>query len=151
MQSQTPPTLTDAETATLRSLVAAMLPASAEHGVPGADDPTIFADLLASLGRDTADVQQALVTLARFSPAPFAELAEPRRAERAAAFNAAPDAATLTLQRLLLLCYYRDDRVMRALGQEPRPPFPKGFTVEQGDWALLDSVRRRAKLWRDAP
>jgi hypothetical protein len=143
-----PPTLSDAETATLRSLAAAMLPASAEYGVPGADDPAIFADLLASLGRDTAEVKQALAGLARLCPTPFAGLPEPRRAAVAAAFNAAPDAATLTLQRVLLLCYYRDDRVMRALGQEPRAPFPKGFAVEQGDWSLLDPVRTRAPFWR---
>jgi len=32
---------------------------------------------------------------------------------------------------------------------EPRPPFPKGFTIEEGDWTLLDPVRRRGKLYRD--
>jgi hypothetical protein len=144
-----PPTLSDAETAALRGLAAAMLPASAEYGVPGADDPAIFADLLASLGRDTGEVRQALARLAHFSPTPFGQLPEPRRAAVAAAFNAAADAATLTLQRVLLLCYYRDDQVMRALGREPRPPFPKGHTLEQGDWSLLDPVRTRAPLWRD--
>ncbi len=46
--------------------------------------------------------------------------------------------------------YYRDDRVMRSLDMELRPPFPGGFTVEQGDWSLLDPVRSRPKLWRDA-
>src|SRR6516162_1999713 len=42
------------------------------------------------------------------------------------------------------------DRVMRSLGLEPRPPYPKGFEVEQGDWSLLDPVRARPKLYRDA-
>ena len=40
--------------------------------------------------------------------------------------------------------------VMRSLGMEPRPLFPKGFEVEQGDWSLLDPVRARPKLYRDA-
>jgi hypothetical protein len=31
------------------------------------------------------------------------------------------------------LCYCRDDRVMRSLGQEPRAPFRKGHVVEQVD------------------
>jgi hypothetical protein len=38
-----------------------------------------------------------------------------------------------------------------SLGLEARPPFPKGHTLEQGDWSLLDPVRSRPKLWRDAP
>ena len=54
------------------------------------------------------------------------------------------------LNRVVLLCYYRDDRVMRSLGQEPRPPFPKGHVVEQGDWSLLDPVKKRAPFWRPA-
>ena len=44
------------------------------------------------------------------------------------------------LGRAVLQCYYRDDRVMRALGLEPRPPYPKGHVLEQGDRALLDVV-----------
>jgi hypothetical protein len=43
-----------------------------------------------------------------------------------------------------------DDRVMRSLGMEPRPPFPEGFEMGQGDWSLLDPVRARAKLYRDS-
>ena len=53
------------------------------------------------------------------------------------------------LGRAVLQCYYRDDRVMRALGIEPRAPFPKGRVLEQGDWSLLDAVRGRPRMWRD--
>jgi len=38
--------------------------------------------------------------------------------------------------------------VMHSLGQEPRPPFPKGHVVEQGDLALLEPVRARPPIWR---
>jgi hypothetical protein len=142
--------LSEAEIGTLRSLAGVMIPASAEYGVPGADDPAIFASLLASLGRDAADVKQALEALTALSATPYADLPEAHRAELAAVFNARPDAAIATLHRVLLLCYYRDDRVMQALGQEQRPPFPKGFSLEHGDWSLLDPVRTRGKRWRDA-
>ncbi len=57
-------------------------------------------------------------------------------------------ASLCALNRVVLLCYYRDDRVMRSLGQEPRSPFPKRHVVEQGDWSLLDPVRERAPMWR---
>jgi hypothetical protein len=47
--------------------------------------------------------------------------------------------------------YYRDDRVMRSLGMEARPPFPLGFELQDGDWSLLDPVRARRLLYRDIP
>ena len=53
------------------------------------------------------------------------------------------------LELVIAQCYYRDDRVMRAIGMEPRAPFPKGYDVEQGDWSLLDPVRARGKIYRD--
>ena len=37
-----------------------MVPASAEYGVPGADDEAIFADIVRSLGRDRDAVRNAL-------------------------------------------------------------------------------------------
>ena len=55
----------------------------------------------------------------------------------------------MTLGRVILGAYYRDDRVLLAIGHEARAPFPKGYDVEQGDWSLLDPVRRRAQFWRD--
>lgn len=80
----------------------------------------------------------------------FADLAPVRRQEVAAAFHSGGGEGLAVLHRLVLLCCYRDDRVMRPLDMELRPPFPGGFTVEQGDRSLLDPVRGRAKLWRDA-
>ena len=46
--------------------------------------------------------------------------------------------------------YYQEGRVLEGLGLDPRPPFPTGHPLEPFDEALLDSVRRRAKLYRDA-
>jgi hypothetical protein len=40
--------------------------------------------------------------------------------------------------------------VLLALDLEPRPPHPKGFTMPENDLGLLDPVRARGKLWRDA-
>jgi hypothetical protein len=146
---------TDAETGLsvsqrqdLRRIAGIMIPASAEFAVPGADDARIFADIEASLGRDVGEVRAALAVLALSG---FAAM-EDRQAEAVAVrFLAAGDRAVTTLGRVVLQCYYRDDRVVRALGLEPRPPFPQGHVLEQGDWSLLDKVRVRAKMWRDAP
>ena len=64
------------------------------------------------------------------------------------AFREVGGAPLAALVRVVLLCYYRDDRVMRSLGQEARPPFPRGHVVEQGDWSLLDPVRARKPMYR---
>lgn len=141
-------TLTDAEIRDLRALAGLMIPASTAHGVPGADDALIFADIVKSLDRDTADAQTALRRLATLSGGAFAALSPQRRAEVAARFKQEGGAPLFALNRVVLLCYYRDDRVMRSLGQEPRSPFPKGHVVDQGDWSLLDPVRKRPPIWR---
>ena len=143
-------TLSDAEIRDLRALAGLMIPASATYGVPGADDDLIFADIVRSLERDTADAQAALRQLAALSGGAFADLSPQRRTEVAARFKQEGGAPLFALNRVVLLCYYRDDRVMRSLGQEPRSPFPKGHVVEQGDWSLLDPVKKRPPMWRRA-
>jgi hypothetical protein len=143
--------LTRRQSDDLRAIAAMMIPASAEYDVPGADDAAIQAEILATLGRDTLPVVQALDRLAQLAGEPFAELDATRRAAVAKEFRAAGGVDVATLVRVVLQCYYRDDRVLRSLGLELRPPFPKGYALEQGDWSLLDQVRTRPPMWRRAP
>jgi hypothetical protein len=133
----------------LRCLAEMIIPASTEYGVPSAGDEVIFADILRSLGRDAGDVVVVLGTLDTIGGGVFADLDPERQDVIAARLREAGGAALTYLTRIVLQCYYRDDRVMRALDMEVRPPFPKGFEVEQGDWSLLDPVRARPKLYRD--
>ncbi len=135
----------------LRALAGFIIPPSATYDVPGSDDEKIFNDILRSLERDRDDVARALVDLATLAGGAFAELDPARRAEVAARFRETGGAPLAALVRVVLLCYYRDDRVMRSLGLEPRPPFPKGHVVEQGDWSLLDPVRARPPIYRLVP
>jgi hypothetical protein len=143
-------TLTDDEIADFRCLAGCIVPASTKYDVPGADDATIFADILASVGRDFSAVRAALATLRAVANGPFGALDSARRAEVAAQLRADGGTPVRVLTRLVLLCYYRDDRVLISLGHEARPPFPKGHEVEQGDWSLLDAVRARKPFWRPA-
>jgi hypothetical protein len=142
--------LTPAQRNDLRIVAAMIVPASDEYKVPGADDPAIQADMLATLGRDTALVAQALDHLARLAGKPLAELDVAKRETIATEFRATGGGAAATLVRVVLQCYYRDDRVLRSLGLELRAPFPKGYVLEQGDWALLDPVKARAGTLRRA-
>jgi hypothetical protein len=142
--------LTPAQADDLRVIAGVIIPASEEFDVPGADDPTIQADIVATLGRDAAFVADALDMLARIAGAPLAGLDPPQRETVAAEFRANGGAAVATLTRVVLQCYYRDDRVVRSLGLEPRPPYPKGHMLEDGSWSLLDPVRARPPFWRHA-
>ena len=133
--------LSSAQRSDLRTVAAMIIPASDEYKVPGADDAAIQADMLATLGRDTALVRQALDHLARLAGKPLAELDPARRDAVAQEFRATGGAPAATLVRVVLQCYYRDDRVLRSLGLELRAPFPLGYQLEQGDWSLLDPVK----------
>jgi hypothetical protein len=133
----------------LRCLAELMIPASAEYGVPSAGDETIFNDILHSLGRDAEQVIAVLRSLDAMANGRFADLDRQRQEAIAARLRENGDEALAAVSRIVLQCYYRDDRVMRSLGLEPRPPFPKGFELEQGDWSLLDPVRARPRLYRE--
>ena len=142
--------MTPAQRDDLRAIAGMIIPASPEYDVPGADDPAIQADIVATLGRDATLVCEALGLVSRLAGAPLAEL-DPARAEAVAQqLRATGGPAVATLTRVVLQCYYRDDRVLRSLGLEPRPPYPKGHVLEEGDWSLLDPVRARPPFWRRA-
>jgi hypothetical protein len=142
--------LTPTQSDDLRAIAGVIIPASTEFDVPGADDPAIQADIVATLGRDARLVRQALDQLARLAGSPLAGLDPARREAVAVELRATGGAAVVTLTRVVLQCYYRDDRVVRPLGLEPRPPYPKGHVLEDGDWSLLDPVRARPPMWRRA-
>jgi len=128
----------------LRLIAGRMIPASAAFDVPGADDPAIIADMVASVGRDGPDLKQALAMLEETIRSGLTGqtdlIADLKRRDRA---------RFAVLESLVLRTYYRDDRVLRSLGMEARPPFPKGFEVEEGDWSLLEPVRARGAVYRD--
>ena len=132
----------------LRCLAEMIIPASGEYGVPSAGDAVIFADILRSLGRDAEHVVAVLRTLDALGGGVFADLDAARRDEVAARLRATGGDPLMYLTRIVLQCYYRDDRVVRSLGLEPRPPYPKGHVLEDGDWSLLDPVRARDPFWR---
>ena len=141
-------TLSPAQSDDLRAIAGVIVTANAEFDVPGADDQAIQADIVATLGRDANLVRAALNQLAHIAGSPLARLDPARREAAAMELRAKGGAAVATLTRVVLQCYYRDDRVVRSLGLEPRPPYPKGHELEDGDWSLLDPVRARAPMWR---
>ena len=143
--------LTAAQRDDLRVIAGMMIPESDEYKVPGADDATIQGDILATLGRDTKMVSAALDHIAKLAGKSLAELDDAKRDAVVTEFRTSGGAPAATLARVILQCYYRDDRVLRSLGLELRAPFPKGHVLPEGDWSLLDPVRARGGSLRRAP
>jgi hypothetical protein len=141
--------LSTAEQQNLRCLAGLMIPMSEEHRVPGADDATIFTDILATLRPSASLVIDALRLLSRLGGSDFAALPPDRQHAAAERFRTSGSPLVSVIVALVAQCYYRDDRVMSSLGMEPRPPFPLGFVLEDGDWSLLDPVRARPRLYRE--
>lgn len=138
--------------AVLAALAGTMIPASEEHDIPGADDPDIVSRLREISGPYRDSLTAALSGLngaaRETAGADFAALEASARLAFIEAFRAqAPEVMGL-LVSLITQCYYTDDRVMASLGMAPRPPFPEGYEVPQGDWSLLDPVRQRGPIWR---
>ncbi|MBH5367604.1 hypothetical protein [Bradyrhizobium glycinis] len=144
-------TLTPRQRDDLRTIAAMIIPPSEEYRVPGADDDIIQADILATLGRDTRPVVAALDHLARLAGMPLADLEPAARDAVAKEFRSSGGVVAATLVRVVLQCYYRDDRVLGSLGLELRAPFPKGHVLPDGDWSLLDPVKARGGALRRAP
>lgn len=141
--------LSAAETDALKIVAGTMVPADAVLGMPGADDPVILDDIVKSMGRDLPLIREALAAIAARSSGAFAEMDRTKREGLINDWYASGDAPAVALGRAILGAYYRDDRVLLALGHEARAPFPKGYVLEQGDWSLLDVVRGRQPFWRD--
>ena len=133
----------------LADIAGTMIPADTSLRVPGADDPAILADVAKSAGRDLPLIREVLAAVAAKSDGAFARMDRDAREALINADYKSGGPAAAALGRLIAGAYYRDDRVLLALGLEARPPFPKGHELEQGDWSLLDPVRQRAPFWRD--
>ena len=149
MDTNITPGLDAAECRDLGAIAGTMVPADARLGMPGADDPAILADIVKSVGRDLPLIREAMAALLHKAGGAFAGLDQGRREALINDWYPSGGAAAVMLGRLILGAYYRDDRVLLALGLEARAPFPKGYTLDQGDWSLLDAVRGRPPLWRD--
>ena len=146
--------LSDPQREILQALIGSIIPPSTDYDAPGADDPLIFRDILVTAGSYIDMFEAGLEDIDQQAKrnhdgAGFAALSDTDRHAMAEHLSRTLNPFLRTLVSITAQCYYRDDRVMQALGMEPRPPFPKGFTIEEGDWTLLDPVRRRGKLYRD--
>lgn len=136
----------------LRRVAGALIPASDEYGIPGADDEAIFARILDLAAARAESIKSGIAALDALAGEHrnqgFLDLNEPQRAALLR------DEANSSFLRQMIQCtatsYYQDGRVLESIDLKSTPPFPGGHEIEQGDWTLLDPVKARAPFYRRA-
>ncbi len=143
---------TDAQLAALDVMMDLLIPASPDGRMPAARTLGLFREPGRMPARDRALFEQGLAALdalamqahgvafARLELAPAGVLVDQMRVDQPAFVQTF---ITQTVGR-----YVSNPLVMPLLGLEPRPLWPKGNVVAEGDWSLLDVVRRRGKSYR---
>ena len=138
---------------TLQYLVGIMIPASLKYDVPGADDKIIFETILVASQVNFHLIEEGLQSLDALSKnccrQDFNFLDKRTQHKVAHTFLKSSGPYLDAIIDVTLQCYYCDERVMKSLGMEARPPFPMGYEVKQGDWSLLDPVRNMEKIYRE--
>lgn len=134
--------------ACLRCIAGHMIPSSDEFAMPGADDEAIISDMMDFPSRDAAELQRVLTLIDIEAAGSLAALPRDQQIACLTRLRGENPGPFVVLEAVVARAYYRDARVLEALGLEPRPPFPGGFEVEQGDFSLLEPVKARGRLYR---
>ena len=136
----------------LAELAEMVIPKSDEYCIPGASDPKIVNDILKDAIRQPDRLLKVIETVktltSEYTEIGFFDLNKGLQEKITNKFrDLYPDLAG-AFANLVAQSFYRDDRIMRSLEIEVRPPYPQGYEVEQGDWSLLNAVRGREPFYR---
>jgi hypothetical protein len=139
----------------LESLIDDVIPPSDDGRLPGAGTLGLAAHVVRTVEqtpmfRPVLEYGLSAIAdlAAKRSPAGFAGLSRAQAKEVVEEFAATDQFFLPAFLFLVYSGYYRDPRVVEALGLEARPPHPKGYTMEPDDPTLLDPVRRRGPMYR---
>ena len=141
----------------LREVLDQIIPPSADGSFPGAGELGVgerIEEMLAQQPEFGRIIEQGLASIRRLAESRdssgFGGLSGSERAALLREVEAAEPAFFGALVMCAYLGYYSDRRITDRLGVR-NPPQPEGYDLEPGDLSLLDPVRTRPKLWRDAP
>jgi len=135
----------------LRKLAGCMISASKDLQIPGADDDVIFARLLERATPKVAELRRVMNDFfdALGGVGDVADLGDAGFKDAMVSARRKPHPFLEAMTALVANAYYTDPRVLASLDKEDRPPFPKGNILEQGDWSLLDPVKKRDQVFRN--
>jgi hypothetical protein len=142
-------TFTQQEKHLLRGLAGSIISASEELKMPGADDETIFDELLERAERSSSFRRQMGDFFAEFGG--VAAVTDLNDTDFKVLMEMVQKKQHPFLDRamsMVAVIYYQNPDVLRALNKDVDPPFPRGHDLEQGDWSLLDPVKNRAPFFR---
>lgn len=151
------PSLSTRQMETLADVLDTLIPASADGRLPGAGAVGLTEPLWETLSTSTE-----LVPFYRGALDGVSAAARERGADRLGGLE--PDARAGVLNEVeatyagfvgalvyhAYVAYYQHPDVMTGLGLEPRPPHPLGYEIAENDLDLLDPVRARGGLYREA-
>jgi hypothetical protein len=143
-------TFTKQEQIILRRLAGCMISASEDFQIPGADDKVIFDRLLDRAKPMVTELRQVMEAFLGECGG-IKDVAALSDVDFSAEMNTArqkPHPFLEVITGLVANAYYSDPRILASLNKEDRPPFPEGNDLEQGDWSLLDPVKKRDPLFR---
>ena len=145
--------LTDHQRAALTAVLDAVIPPSANGRLPGAGSVGLTEEIERALAASSAIVTEGLAAIEARAASRGVAFAALTSQERVDLLNEVAETHPALLPSLIFHVYtryYQIPEVLEALGLEPRPPFPKGYEMAENDLRLLDPVRGRTKLFREA-
>ena len=144
------------ERALLASVLDEIIPPSPDGKFPGAGTlgvATTIEQALQHTPEVRSVIEHGLTVLdehaRRRNPEGFAALANQDKLQVLSELLSADQGFFMTLIFHAYVGYYQQDRVLEALGLDPRPPHPKGYEIPATDLSLLGPVRRRSRLYRE--
>ena len=137
------------------SLVLNMIvPPGPQRGLPGAADINFLEFLQNRVADLVPEVRSELDQLESISgqqhACAFVALAEKQRQSLVDELRKREPNFMSRLALETVTCYYEHPAVVARMDIEDRPPYPKGYQVVAGDLMLLQPVRKRGKIYRDA-
>ena len=142
---------------TLAAVLDAIVPPSSDGRLPGAGEVGLVDGIVEAVRQSPdlrAAIVQGLASLEELAGARgsggFAALSKEDRARVLEELSASAPAFLPALTFQTYLRYYQHPRVLAGRGLEPRPPYPDGYELATGDLSLLDAVRRRPRMYREA-
>lgn len=137
---------------TLNCLLNLMIPASDDGVMPAASALHLFNSAQGLSDEKQAVLAQGLEAISSSAhlqfDIPFEQLTPVQAQEMIDAMAASEPAFFALLKQQLIKRYYEHPKVLSALGIDPAPPWPRGHSVSDGDWSLLDPVRRGNPIYR---
>ena len=138
---------TDQERELLACIVEFIIPCAPDQNLPGAGDLAILEDIVTIGKNDLPSLKKAISEFDTLASGLTENLNDAAKAEVINSYRLQCSRSALFLQTITATAYYRDARVLEHIGVEARPPFPKGYHVEQSDLTLLDPVRKRGPIF----